>query len=83
MMKTRRTELLLSQGDRTGVLTFGPLDSVLLRIWLLKVKICPPGLPWFSELKTLRGQDEDEDEDQEDDSHSPLRAGIKIQINAS
>lgn len=80
-MKTRRTELLLTQGDRTGVLMFGPFDSVLLRIWLLKVKIRPPGLPWFSELKTLQGQDEDED--QEDDTHSPLRAGTKIQINAS
>lgn len=55
-MKTWSTELLLTPRDRTvhhaDVLAFGPFNSVLLPVWLLKVKTHPTSLPWFSELKT-------------------------------
>lgn len=54
-MKTWSTEMLLTPRDRTvhhaDVLTFGPFNSVLLPVRLLKVKRRPTSLPWFSELK--------------------------------
>lgn len=69
---------LFSPICRADALLFGHFGSVLLRAWCLKVKTRPPGLPWFSGLKTLQGEDEDE----EDDTHSSAGAGIVIPINA-